>query len=62
MRCHERDYTQTFFGVTEREVGMKGRKKEKGVEGKFSLRVICQNHNTISLMKGKKTIDAHYSS
>ena len=36
-----------FFGVTgvtKREVDKKGEKKGKWVEGKFSLRIVCQNH------------------
>ena len=32
------------FGVTEREVVKKGEKKGKGVERKFLLRIVCQNH------------------
>ena len=32
-----------FFGVTEREVGMEGEKKGRGLR-KFSIRIVCQNH------------------
>ena len=39
-----------IFGLTEREVGKKGEKKGKGVEGKFSLRTVCQNHIPFSLV------------
>ena len=39
-----------IFGVTEREVGKKVKKKGKGVEGKFSLIVVCQNHIPFSLV------------
>ena len=39
-----------FFGVTEREVGKKGEKKGKRVEGKFLLRIVCQNHIPFSLV------------
>ena len=42
-----------FFGVTEREVGKKGEKKGKGVEGKFSLIIVCQNYIFYSLIKGE---------
>ena len=31
-----------FFGVTEREVVKRGEKKGKWVEGKLSLRIVCQ--------------------
>ena len=39
-----------FFGVTERKVGKKGDKKGKGIVGKFSLRIVCQNHIPFSLV------------
>ena len=38
-----------FIGVTEREVGNKGEKKGKEVEGKFSLRIVYQNLIPFSL-------------
>ena len=38
-----------FIGVTEIEVGNKGSTKGKGVEGKFSLRIVCQNYIPFSL-------------
>ena len=31
-------------------MGKKGRKKRKGVEGIFSLRIVCQNHISFSLV------------
>ena len=45
-----------FFCVTEREMDKKMEKKGKRVEGKFSLRFVCQNHIPFSLKKSLVTI------